>query len=223
LRRNTVRIGILVFDDVEELDFVGPLEVFGIAARIAGDLDLVTLSKNGKSIRARYGLRVQPDQSLATCPPLDLLLVPGGKGAREVVRYDADILSFIRAHARRAETASVCSGALVLAEAGVLAGRRATTHWSELDGLRQYPDVTVQEHVRFVRDGTVATSAGVSAGIDLALDIVREKYGNETAREVAHVMEYPYDTPKEGRGRSPVSGESAGGGRTRRGRRPPGG
>lgn len=196
-----MRIGILVFDDVEELDFVGPLEVFGIAARIAGDLELVTLSKNGNPIRARYGLRVQPDQGLATCPPLDLLVVPGGKGAREVARYDAEILSFIRAHARRAETASVCTGALVLAEAGVLNGRRATTHWSELDGLRHYPEVTVQDHVRFVRDGPVATSAGVSAGIDLALDIVREKYGSETAREVAHIMEYPYGPPEEARGR----------------------
>jgi transcriptional regulator GlxA family with amidase domain len=188
-----MRIGILLFDEVEELDFVGPLEVFGVASRLKGGINTVTISKDGKEIRARYGLRVQPDCGFANCPNLDLLLVPGGKGAREQARYDKEIIAFIRAHASRIPIASVCTGALVLAEAGILDGKKATTHWSALDILRQYPKVQVVERARFVRDGNVRTSAGVSAGIDLALEIVQELLGEQAAVDVARQMEYPYD------------------------------
>jgi transcriptional regulator GlxA family with amidase domain len=187
-----VRIGILVFDDVEELDFVGPLEVFGVASRLDGGIEIILLAKDGKRVRGRYGLKVQPDHSISNCPSLDLLVVPGGKGAREQARFDPEILSFVRAHAGRMPIASVCTGALILAEAGLLKGRKATTHWSALDTLRQYPEVDVKEGVRFVRDGSIATSAGISAGIDLALAIVKDVYGEETAKQVARHMEYPY-------------------------------
>lgn len=94
-----MQIGILLFNDVEELDFAGPLEVFGVAARIAGEIQVHTISKNGEPVRCRYGLRVHPDQSFATSPQLDLLIVPGGKGARESERYDSATLEFIRDHA----------------------------------------------------------------------------------------------------------------------------
>ncbi len=185
-----MRIGILLFNDVEELDFAGPLEVFGVAARIAGGIDVCTVSKTGDLIRCRYGLHVQPDHSFANCPELDLLIVPGGKGAREDARYDEDTLEFVRGHARRAPIASICTGALVLAEAGLLQGRKATTHWSAIDLLRAYPEVRVLDDVRFVHEDDVATSAGVSAGIDLALEIVRKRFGPGVAQQVARTMEY---------------------------------
>lgn len=189
-----MRIGILLFNEVEELDFVGPFEVLGIASKLKGGLQIVTVSKDGKQIRGRYGLKVQPDCNFINCPKLDLLIIPGGKGAREKVRYDEESIAFVRAHASRAKIASVCTGALVLAEAGILDGKKATTHWSAMARLREYPKVQVVEGVRFVRDGSVATSAGISAGIDLALDIVRELHGEQTAAEVAKEMEYPPDS-----------------------------
>ena len=187
-----MKIGILLFDDVEELDFVGPLEVFGVLCRLKGGIDTVTFSKNGKQVRGRYGLRVSPDFSLADCPHLDLLIVPGGKGAREQVRYDEETIAFVRDRAAGTRIASVCTGALVLAEAGILDGKRATTHWSALDALRQYSKVQVVEGVRFVRDGNVTTSAGISAGIDLALEIARELHGEQVAADIARHMEYRY-------------------------------
>jgi transcriptional regulator GlxA family with amidase domain len=186
-----MRVGILIFDDVEELDFVGPLEVFGVAARLSGSLQVVTVSRSGEPIRARYGLHVTPDCSFDTCPPLDLLVVPGGRGAREHVRFDEGTLAFVRNHAAHAEVASVCTGALILAAAGVLRGRRATTHQTALELLRQYPDVRVAEGVRFTRDRGVWTSGGISAGIDLALDLVRERLGDEIARYAERTLEYP--------------------------------
>jgi len=188
-----MKIGILLFDDVEELDFVGPLEVFGVLSRLKGGTDTVTISKNGKQIRGRYGLSVSPDFSLTECPNLDLLIVPGGKGASEQVRYDEETLAFVRARAAGTMIASVCTGALVLAQAGILDGKKATTHWAALDALRQYSKVQVVEGVRFVRDGNVATSAGISAGIDLALEIARELHGDQVAADVARHMEYRYN------------------------------
>ena len=184
-----MRVGILPFDEVEELDFVGPLEVFGITSGLVEGLTVVTVSKDGRFIRGRYGLQVQPDHSFGNCPPLDLLIVPGGKGAREHARYDKDILSFVKAKAKQ-RTASVCTGALVLAEAGLLNGRRATTHHSAIDTLRQYSQVRVVEGERFVLEDRVATSAGISAGIDLALELVRAQFGDKVAVEVTQTMEY---------------------------------
>jgi len=185
-----MRVGILLFDEVEELDFVGSLEVFGIASGLVEGLTVVTVSKDGRPIRGRYGLQVQPDHGFGNCPPLDLLIVPGGKGAREHARYDKEVLSFVKAHAATQRTASVCTGALVLAEAGLLNGRRATTHHSAIDTLRQYPQVRVVEGERFVLEDRVATSAGISAGIDLALELVRAQFGDKVAAEVTQTMEY---------------------------------
>lgn len=181
-----------MFDEVEELDFVGPLEVFGVASRLVGSLTVLTASKDGRPIQGRYGLRVQPDYSFANCPLLDLLIVPGGKGAREHARYDKEIIAFVKAHASKHQIVSVCTGALVLAEAGILKGKRATTHHSALEMLRHYEDVHVLEGERFVLENGVATSAGISAGIDLALELIRSHYGAKMAQEVSGIMEYPY-------------------------------
>jgi transcriptional regulator GlxA family with amidase domain len=185
-----VKVGILLFYDVEEMDFSGPLEVFGVASSLTGQVEVVTVSKDGKPVRCRYGLKVQPDLGFANCPQLDLLIIPGGKGARTSASKDAATLSFARGQAERAEIASVCTGAMVLAEAGILKGHRATAHHEWTASLQRYPGVEGAKGVRYVREGRVSTSAGVSAGIDLALAIVRDLFGNGTAEEVAKIMEY---------------------------------
>ena len=185
-------VGILLFDEAEELDFVGPLEVFGVASRLVQQLSVLTVSKDGRPIQGRYGLIVQPNYRIADCPSLDLLIVPGGKGAREHARYDKEIVAFVKAHALKQQIVSICTGALILAEAGILTGKKATTHHSAFDMLRQYNNVHVIEGARFLLENGVGTSAGISAGIDLALEIVCRHYGEIVAREVAQTMEYPY-------------------------------
>jgi transcriptional regulator GlxA family with amidase domain len=182
-------VGILLFDDVEELDFAGPWEVFGIASQLK-NLVALSVSKGGKSVQCRYGLKVQPGHSFANCPRLDLLIVPGGRGAREKARFDAETIAFIKNHASRGMTASVCTGAVVLAEAGLLDGKRATTHSHQLDLLREYPKVQVVENERFIFEENVATSAGISAGIDLSLELLRRKYDERLVREIVDTMEY---------------------------------
>ena len=181
-------IGILVFDDVEELDFVGPLEVFGQAQQLGAPCRVLLVASDAREIHCRYGLRLRPEANLAACPQLDLLVVPGGPGARTHARANPAILAFIRQ--QPGAVASVCTGALILAAAGVLTGHRATTHWSALDLLRATADVQVEAGVRMVFDGRIATSAGVSAGIDLALALVGRRWGGELAREVAKRIEW---------------------------------
>ncbi|GIV95419.1 MAG: AraC family transcriptional regulator [Herpetosiphonaceae bacterium] len=183
-----VTIGILVFDDVEELDFVGPLEVFGMAGQAGADCRVLLVAAGEGEVRCRYGLQVQPHASFASCPPLDLLIVPGGLGARTHAREHPAILRFVRE--QPGQIASVCTGALILAAAGVLHGRRVTTHHRAFDLLRAYEGVRVEEGVRFIFDGPIATSAGVSAGIDLALALAAQRWGAALAAEVAHRMEW---------------------------------
>jgi len=187
---DVVRVGLLLFDDVEEMDFAGPLEVFGVASSITGKISIITVSKEGRLIRCRHGLRVQPDCSFSECSPLDLLIVPGGRGARERAMLDRDTLAFVRAKALGGHVASVCTGALVIAEAGLLEGKKATTHHEYFESLERYPNVEVLRGARYVREERVSSSAGISAGIDLALAIVREKFGDSTHNEVVKEMEY---------------------------------
>ena len=181
-------VGIIVFDDVEELDFVGPLEVFGVAGRLGADCRPLLIAEGPGMIACRYGLRLEPHATFRTCPRLDLLIVPGGPGARTHARENLAILDFVRRH--ESSVASVCTGALVLASAGLLQGRRATTHYSALDLLRAYEGVTVESNVRMIFDDPIATSAGISAGIDLALALVARAWGDDLAREVARRLEW---------------------------------
>jgi len=122
------------------------------------------------------------------------LIVPGGRGAREHARYDQETIAFVKAHAAKRPIASVCTGALVLAEAELLNGKRATTHHSEIEALRKHAQVHVVEGARFVLEDGVATSAGISAGIDLALELVRKHFGEKVAADVVQIMEY--DSPR---------------------------
>ncbi|MEU4061633.1 GlxA family transcriptional regulator [Streptomyces wedmorensis] len=181
---------VVLFDDVQSLDVTGPVEVFAGAGRAAGDPDaypIRTASLDGGPVRTHSGLRLLPDttldEALADGPP-HTLVVPGGEGTRAP---DPVLIDWLREHAPRAgRLVSVCTGALLLAEAGLLDGHRATTHWIACDHLaRRYPGVDVDPDPIFVRDGRLATSAGVTAGIDLALALVEEDLGRDVALTVA--------------------------------------
>lgn len=180
-------IGILVFDDVEELDFAGPLEVFARAS-LSVDLKVLTVAETPNEIRCRYGLRMIPSCSFRDCPPLNLLIVPGGPGARNHARCSPPILEFVRQ--QQGFVASVCTGALILAGAGLLKNQVATTHHNRFDLLREYEGVSVKENVRMVIGKRVATSAGVSAGIDLALALLKKFWGEKVALSVAENLEW---------------------------------
>jgi len=180
-------IGIAIFEDAEELDFVGPFEVFGVAAKLGADCRTVIVGEHKNTTRCRHGLRVMAEYDLSDVPPLDLLIVPGGAGARTRAADHSPIVQFVRAH--KGAVASVCTGALILAAAGALAGRAATTHHSAYELLGDY-GVPVERGTRFVVAGPTATSAGVTAGIDLALALVARYWGDAIAEGVAEEIEW---------------------------------
>ena len=184
-------IGILLFDDVEELDFVGPWEVFSATTQhLFPDDQVVTIAQQSRPIRCAKGLRVLPDFDFGTAPPLDVVLVPGGQGTRREVSNQT-LIGWLREAGQNCQwVTSVCTGALLLHEAGFAKGRRVTTHWAFIETLRQRGDVTVLENRRYVRDGNVVTAAGVSAGIDMALWLVGQIYGVDVARKVQRGIEY---------------------------------
>lgn len=186
---------IVLFDDVQSLDVTGPLEVFTGAntywtARSdsstcsASPYAVSTASLGGAAVRTSSGLRICPDLDLRTVPVPDTLLVPGGQGTRAP---DPELVAWLRQNAPRARrVVSVCTGAFLLAEAGMLSGRRATTHWNSCDRLaRLFPDIDVDPEPIFVRDGNVATSAGVTSGLDLALALVEEDLDRDAALTIA--------------------------------------
>ncbi|SRR5579883_1648776 len=189
-RRN---IGILLFDGVEELDAVGPWEVLAFWTGYFADdgYALTSLSRDGGAVRAAKGLEIGAHHSFADAPPLEVLIHPGGQGTRPQLD-DGDHLDWVRDQRRRVPVmASVCTGALVYARAGLLAGRPATTHWASLDHLaRLDPSIDLRRGERFVDDGDVVTSAGVSAGIDMAVHLVARLAGPERAEEVCRGIEY---------------------------------
>jgi transcriptional regulator GlxA family with amidase domain len=194
------RVGILVFDDVEVLDFCGPFEVFSVTrldeSRRREDpspFEVVLIVERAGIVTASGGLKVTPDHTLERCPPLDVLVVPGGWGTRREIHNPA-LLEWIATRGRDVDTlTSVCTGAMLLGHAGLLDGRRATTHWRSLGWMREsFPAVTVETELHVVEDGNVFTSAGISAGIDMALRVVARYHGEDVARATARHMEYPY-------------------------------
>ena len=189
----TNTIGILIFDGVEELDAVGPWEVLAAwTQRWPEDGWAVTmLSPDGRPVRAAKGLTLAPLLAAAEAPPLDVLVHPGGQGTRPLLKDD-DHLAWVRAQRERVPLmTSVCTGSLVYAAAGLLSGRPATTHWGSLQLLGELdPSIEVRSEDRYVDDGDVVTSAGVSAGIDMALHLVHRMAGLERAREVQHYIQY---------------------------------
>jgi transcriptional regulator GlxA family with amidase domain len=184
-------VGILLFDDVEELDFAGPWEVFGALYQSAPDLGrVVTIAERAGTVRCAKGLRVVAEHGLEDAPALSVLLVPGGQGTRREV-HNARLVEWIRKTGERcAWVTSVCTGALLLHEAGLARGRRVTTHWAFVEALRQRGDVTVLDGPRYVRDGNLVTAAGVSAGLDMALWLVGQLHGPDVARRVQRGIQY---------------------------------
>src|SRR5262245_46198107 len=188
-------IGILLFDDVEELDFAGPWEVFAYFCSSTGEGRVVTISEHGGVVRCAKGLRVAVDHALADAPELDVLLVPGGQGTRREVNNPAMIEWMRKAGERCQWVTSVCTGALLLHEAGFAKGKRVTTHWAFVEQLRARGDVTVLDGPRYVRDGHVVTAAGISAGIDMSLWLVGQLHTPEIARRVQRYLQYEPSPP----------------------------
>ncbi|MDQ6833650.1 MAG: DJ-1/PfpI family protein [Chloroflexota bacterium] len=198
-------VGIVLFDDVEVLDFAGPFEVFAVAGNVTeGGFKVVTVAERAdasKPIIARNGLKIVPDYTLADAPHLDLLVVPGGQGTRQEVS-NPKLIGWIKRRAAEARlTTSVCTGAFLLAETGILAGKTVTTHWASVERMAQtYTMVHVRGDARFVDEGDIVTSAGVSAGIDMALYVVGRLKGAAIAARTARQMEYDHyksDAPEE--------------------------
>lgn len=193
--RGPRKVGIVLFDEVEVLDFCGPFEVFGVAGsrREPRAFDVVTIAQTVAPITARNGLVVQPHHSFADAPLLDILLVPGGQGSRRELK-NPEMLAWVTQAAEDAELVlSVCTGALILAKAGLLDGLAATTHHASLDLLGELaPRTKVLGDRRFVDNGKVITSAGIAAGIDMSLYVVERLVDAELARATARHMEYPY-------------------------------
>ncbi len=180
-RKNTA---IFLFDDVEVLDFAGPFEVFSVTDELSEyqRLAVYTVAKEQKPIRARNGLSVNPDYTIDNAPKPDILIIPGGDGTRAVLGQK-DVISWILSSAGNAEKVlSVCSGALVLAKAGLLNGLKSTTHHQVFDTLEPLAQETqLVQGQRFVDNGKIITSAGISAGIDMSLHVIEQLFGSEVA------------------------------------------
>lgn len=196
----TTSVGIFVFDNVEALDFAGPYEVFTTASRVhrrsrPSDPDLfkvIIIGRTGAPVRARAGLSVHPDYYFKNHPPINILVIPGGVVTQEL--SEPEVANWIAASSRTSRlTASVCTGAFLLAQAGLLNGRSATTHWEDIEDLkRMFPSLDVQMGKRWVDEGAVVTSAGISAGIDMSLHLIERVAGRELAIGTARQMEFDW-------------------------------
>ena len=186
-------IAIMLFDDVEVLDFAGPFEVFSITNELNNYmlLNVYTVAQSKNPIIAKNGLSVNPDYNFTEAPKPDLLIIPGGYGARKMLQQP-NAINWIRENSFTAEKVmSVCTGAFLLAKAGLLEGLKATTHYQVLDTLAELaPNTEILRNKRFVDNGKILTSAGVSAGIDMSLYVVELLYGKEEAKKTAEYIEY---------------------------------
>jgi putative intracellular protease/amidase len=197
------RVGIILYDQVDVLDYAGPLEVFSVtrldretdgAKQTKNPFQVLLVSETMHVVTTSGGMQVLPQLSFDACPQLDILIVPGGWGARRE-RYNLNMIHFIRKQQETVKVvASVCTGALILGQAGLLEGKKATTHWQSLDLLSsEFGNVLVKRRQHWTQDGTLFTSAGISAGIDMSLKIVHAIFGERIARRTAMYMEYPLD------------------------------
>ena len=188
-----IRIAIFLFDGAEELDWAGPWEVLAAWSQMWPDdgVEVFTVAATDAPVVCAKGLRVLADHTWATAPPADVLVVPGGVGTRPLTRHD-ETVAWVQSHAARsALVTSVCTGSLLLAAAGLLRDRPATTYWSAFDELRALePTVEARPDDRFVDAGEIVTAAGVSAGIDMALHLVARLRSVDRAREVRRYIQY---------------------------------
>lgn len=193
-----MNFGVLIFPGAEELDFVGPWEMLTMWQQAAGGpFESLIVARDDAPVTCAKGLSVNPHHSFDTCPDLDYLLVPGGQGTRTEVK-NSDLLAFVARQAKSCKVImSVCTGSFILHAAGLLSGRKATTHWGSLGRLRDLGDVDVVER-RFVRDGDIWSAAGVSAGIDMVLAFIADTSGEEAAGRVQLAAEYYPETTDYG-------------------------
>ena len=197
---NRKHVGILIFENVEVLDFCGPFEVFSVTRlneekrrEELSPFNVFLVAETKKPVVTTGGMKVLPDYDLDDCPQSDVLVVPGGWGTRKEINNER-LLRWIADRSRQVETmTSVCTGALLLGKAGLLDGKRATTHWRSLDWMQElFPKTTVERQLHFVEEGSLFTSAGISAGIDMSLKVVVRYFGEAIARATARHMEYPF-------------------------------
>lgn len=188
-------VGILIFPEVEVLDFCGPFEVFASAATVEGErlFDVSIVAETSEIVSCRGGLLVRPHTTFQESPAFDLIVTPGGAGTRTEVRNQA-LIDWIRIQNETTEiTASVCTGMLLLAAAGVPGAQPVTTHWAAFDEVHGYfPDLRLQRDQRVIDNGHLVSSAGVSAGIDMALAVVQRLHGRAVADRTARDMEYDW-------------------------------
>ncbi|ERP89557.1 glutamine amidotransferase [Alcanivorax sp. P2S70] len=190
-----LQIGIVIYDEAEVLDFAGPYEVFATAARLCGSKPWsVSLISERKTVRARGSFPVQSHFTLDNHPPLDVLLVSGG--VHTWAMNNTVLLDSLRRAARSAQwITSVCTGAFILAQAGLLTHQNVTTHWEDIDELgTRFPDLSIKENVRWVEDGNRITSAGISAGIDMSLHLVEKLHSRDLALNTAKQMDYFWES-----------------------------
>ncbi|SET59614.1 transcriptional regulator, AraC family [Oceanobacillus limi] len=191
-------VGILLFNEVEVLDFSGPFEVFSLATLPNSNINpfvVKTVSEDGNMISARNGLKVTPDYSFENHPKFDIVIVPGGYGAEKIEINNPKVVKWIVQQQSEVEMmTSVCTGALLLAKSGILDRKRATTHWMDIDDLeKEFPLISVQRNAKFVDEGSIITSGGISAGINMSFHIISRLYGKTVAKELAKRMEYDID------------------------------
>jgi len=197
VKMEKIKVGILLFNEVEVLDFAGPYEVFSIASYADSEEKLFavsTIAEQKKLISARNGLQVMPDKSLADLKDdeLDILIVPGGRGASEIEINNSKLIEWLKNQSQQVKImASVCTGAFLLAKAGLLDGKEATTHWSAIERLQKdFPEVKVQSYIKYVDEGNIVTSAGVAAGIDMSLYLLKRLFDEDLASYTSRRMEF---------------------------------
>ncbi|MDF2566462.1 MAG: domain, InhA-type [Massilibacillus sp.] len=188
-----VKIGVLIFPQVEEMDFVGPFEVLSYINKIQSNSTQVSLvAENLDIIQAFNGMKIIPEYSFATCPDLDILVVPGGKGRFEAM-HNSNIRKFVLSQSKHTKyMTSVCTGAFILATAGLLEGKKATTYHTALEELETYHAIAIKQ-TKVIQDGNIITAAGVTSGLELGFYVLKILFGSELAKEVAEKIEYAVD------------------------------
>ena len=190
---NRVKVGIFVFNEVEVLDFAGPFEVFSLTKDGDNKLfEVIIIGETYEPISARNGLKILPAAIFKDNLDLDILIIPGGYGAEKIEIKNKTAIDWITEQQKKVKIlASVCTGAFLLAECGLLNNKKATTHWMDLDKLENdYPKIEVIRNIKFVDEGEILTSGGISAGINMSFHIVSRLFGAEIAKKTAKRMEY---------------------------------
>ena len=196
----TINVGIYLYNEVEVLDFAGPFEVFSTASRVNARIspgsdtlfNVFTVAEDTNPLVARGGLKIVPKHSISEHPEINLLIIPGGIVADELVK-DHIVNWIISSSTIASITGSVCTGAFLLAKAGLLKSKAATTHWEDIDDLRSmFPEINIKENVRWVDEGQIVTSAGISAGIDMSLHLISRAANNDLAIRTARQLEFDW-------------------------------